>query len=311
MKDFSMDLRVLQYFVTVYETGSLTAAAKRAYVAQPSISAAMRDLESELGVSLFRRHRKGVSATDAAERFYPLAKNLLADAESVRAFFTRQSRTRSVLRVNIIASLDMASGGRILKTLLERNPDTELRIVARGEKADIRLTSSGDLGRRDTFIPLWRDEYIAAIPQASALAAQPSVQLDDLLAHPLIERSNCELHAQMMTLIAPYAHDARIVAKVDSEEWALALVAAGLGVAIIPESSAWSHHDVAVCRLKAGTRLFRDVGFAYDTRQPPGDAIVAALEEIRNSIARIAGSWTVSRRLPRTGKSTPKSGKRG
>ena len=55
-----MDIRELRYFSAVFEARSLTAAARRCFVSQPSISAAIASLEAELGASLFIRHKKGV-----------------------------------------------------------------------------------------------------------------------------------------------------------------------------------------------------------------------------------------------------------
>lgn len=68
-----MDLRALEYFIAIYETGSLSAASKKKFVAQPSISSSLKLLEHSLATSLFVRHARGVQATHAGEQLYPLA----------------------------------------------------------------------------------------------------------------------------------------------------------------------------------------------------------------------------------------------
>ncbi|MFR4803220.1 MAG: LysR family transcriptional regulator [Eggerthellaceae bacterium] len=64
-----MKLQQLKYLVTVAECGSITEAARRLFVSQPSITASIRDLEREMGVTVFERTSKGVIATDEARRF--------------------------------------------------------------------------------------------------------------------------------------------------------------------------------------------------------------------------------------------------
>ena len=95
-----MELRELRYFLAVYETGSVTAAARRCFISQPSISAALAALERELETTLFVRHRKGVAATAAAEALYVRARRLVDDALSLKALFAapRHDRTRAFIR---------------------------------------------------------------------------------------------------------------------------------------------------------------------------------------------------------------------
>jgi DNA-binding transcriptional LysR family regulator len=63
-----MDVRELRYFAAVFTERNLTAAAQRCFISQPSISAAIASLESELGTTLFIRHKKGAAPTAAAEQ---------------------------------------------------------------------------------------------------------------------------------------------------------------------------------------------------------------------------------------------------
>ena len=62
-----MDIRELRYFAAVYRERNLTEAAKRCFISQPSISAAITNLEAELGTTLFIRHKKGVAPTRSAD----------------------------------------------------------------------------------------------------------------------------------------------------------------------------------------------------------------------------------------------------
>lgn len=257
-----MDLRALRYFSAAHECGSLTGAARHCHVSQPSISAAIDQLESQLGVSLFRRHRHGVSATAEGDRLYPLARQLLDDAGAIRQLFTAHALQRQVLTVSVLSSIDMRRVGTLIKDLLDQHPEIELRLISDDEGSDLRLTSNHCLRKGETFVPLWNDGYVAAVPRRHPLRLQRKIRLVELLDYPLIERLSCEFHSQMMTLISRHPNDVRIVAKVQSEEWALALVASGLGVALVPVSSVPDSDDVATCELLDGV-ISRQVGFAY------------------------------------------------
>ena len=75
-----MDIRELRYFAAVYRERNLTAAAKRCFISQPSISAAITNLEAELGTTLFIRHKKGMAPTESAAQFHGIARKIIDDA---------------------------------------------------------------------------------------------------------------------------------------------------------------------------------------------------------------------------------------
>src|ERR1700709_1819130 len=89
-----MELRELGYFLAVYEERSVSAAARRSYVSQPSVSEALGNLEHELATRLFVRHRKGATPTAAGEQLYPIAQRLVAEARGLPALFQPAPRRR-------------------------------------------------------------------------------------------------------------------------------------------------------------------------------------------------------------------------
>src|SRR5919106_4856979 len=80
----SMQFQQLQYFVAVAETRHFTRAAELVHVAQPSLSHQVKALERELGADLFQRARGNITLTDAGEALLPLARRILADADTAR-----------------------------------------------------------------------------------------------------------------------------------------------------------------------------------------------------------------------------------
>ncbi|MBQ1682543.1 MAG: LysR family transcriptional regulator [Agathobacter sp.] len=83
-----MTLKQLHYAVTVAETGSFTEAAKRLYIAQPSLTAAIRELEKEYQIALFNRSKKGVQLTPEGNEFLGYARQLLDQAALMEARYT-------------------------------------------------------------------------------------------------------------------------------------------------------------------------------------------------------------------------------
>src|SRR5512147_2357892 len=101
-----MDIRELRYFAAVFRERNLTAAAQRCFISQPSISAAIGNLEAELGTALFIRHKKGVAPTAAAEQFYPVARRIVDEADAARNLF-RTPSVRPSLTLGLMRTLDL------------------------------------------------------------------------------------------------------------------------------------------------------------------------------------------------------------
>src|SRR3984893_13521957 len=111
-----MDIRELRYFAAVFQERNLTAAAKRCFISQPSISTAITSLEAELGTTLFIRHKKGVAPTASAERFYGYARRIIDDADAARSLFRKPS-TRHALTLGLMRTLDIPGIIALLKPL--------------------------------------------------------------------------------------------------------------------------------------------------------------------------------------------------
>src|SRR5258708_20512270 len=132
-----MDIRELRYFAAVFRERSLTAAARRCFISQPSISAAITNLEAELGTTLFIRHNKGVAPTRSAEQFHSVARRIIDDADAARNLF-RKPPARHALTLGLMRTLDQPRTIALLKPLTG-TADVALRLAgldrARGARA--------------------------------------------------------------------------------------------------------------------------------------------------------------------------------
>lgn len=260
-----MDIRELRYFAAVYRERNLTAAARTCFVSQPSISTAITNLEAELGTTLFIRHKKGVAPTASAEQFHTLARRIIDEADAARSLFRKPS-TRTNLTLGLMRTLDVPRTIALLKPLTARS-DIALRLVGHDERADARIISKSLLRDDEHFVLLWSERYVAALPPSHPLTLKDKLRAADLADAPMIDRCHCE----QSEFFGRAAQRRPSVAIAQSEDWAMALVAAGIGIAIVPEGVAKGHPDVAIREIEVKIR--REVGLAYRASAPLADAL--------------------------------------
>ncbi len=286
-----MDIRELRYFSAVFSERNLTAAARRCFISQPSISAAITNLEAELGTTLFIRHKKGVAPTASAEQFHAVARRIIDDADAAKNLFRKPS-TRRQLTLGLMRTLDMPRTIALLKPLTG-TADIALRLVGIKDKADARIISKNIIRADEHFIPLWVERYVAALPPSHPLALQERIRTSDLAGVAMIDRCHCEQSEFFGRAASPSRQPAAIA---ESEEWTMALVAAGVGIAIVPEGVARANPDVAVREIDVDVK--REVGLAYGAAHPPSEVLqgfIARLQRTRPKAARTKSSGKARR----------------
>ena len=128
-----MKLTQLRYFVTVCEFGTLAEAARILHITQPSISAALKELEEEFGVRLFARQGRTLRLTEAGQTLYAQASDLLKHAENVEQRMLGTGHHTHVLRVGVppmIGSLILPQ----IFTMYKDNEDVHLQITEAGRE---------------------------------------------------------------------------------------------------------------------------------------------------------------------------------
>ncbi|WP_417706929.1 LysR family transcriptional regulator [Rheinheimera aquimaris] len=261
-----MDIRQLNYFVAVYEQGSVSAAARYCCVAQPSLSAALRQLEQELGVTLFLRLPKGVLPTEDGEKLYGHAGRLLGQLQSLKASF-REPVARVKFRLGLIRALGVERMSQLLREFSNSVAGLELHLVEPEEPCDARIITPHQLKAGEAFQPIWRDSYLLAMPPGTALSLQQQIQLTDFEQLPLIKRTPCDawniLYPELVRLdIKP-----DIRADIQTIEYALGLVSAGVGCALVPNfDSLLQRQDITLSTITS-LNLQREIGLAYPKNQ--------------------------------------------
>ncbi|MBB3955615.1 DNA-binding transcriptional LysR family regulator [Novosphingobium sediminicola] len=260
-----IDLRLLRYFVAVTEEGNFHRAAERLHIAQPPLSRAIQQLETDVGSPLLDRTTRPLRLTPVGKLLYSQALQMLARMEDlqtmVRAAATSKRRR---LVLGFVASTIYARLPELIREFRKAARDVELVLVESTTLDQIAALKDGRIdigfGRIRYDDPavrriILRDErLIAAFPMDHPLARQTGpVSLKELADEPqiLYPRSPRPSYAdQVISLFRDHAIEPRIVHEARELQIAIGLVAAEEGMAIVPESVRRARsHDVAYREL--------------------------------------------------------------
>jgi DNA-binding transcriptional LysR family regulator len=238
-----MEFYQIRHFAAVVETGSFTKAAIRAAVSQPALSVSIAKLEEELGVRLFHRSPKSVTLTPAGRRLHTTAQEVLRACNKVKAELRASVADRS-LRIGVLRTLPSVQVARLIESLQGELPDTRLELVdgtqeelhaqLTGRKllACISLKGESEPGQRS--VELLREDYGLVASINHRFAFYESIQLSDLNGERFIVRTHCEAFDSTRKLLLERGIHSQVVYRTDQDDRALALVGAGLGVALMP-----------------------------------------------------------------------------
>lgn len=273
-----MDIKALRYFAAVAETGHMTRAAGQLGIQQPPLSQQIKALERELGMPLFHRHPRGVALTDAGRLFQVEALRMLQDMEALKQRMARVARgLAGTLKVGFTSS---AAAHRFmpeaLRAFRRTHPDVELQLR---EDNAAELTDAIAAGRLHAgllrvpvarppgllFETLLREPVLVAMPADHRFALVRSgptpraLTLAQLCTEGLIlvRRPGAPgLYANLLALCRSKGLEPRVVAEVDRMMTNLNLVAAGVGLSLVPASMRGVHaHAIAYCPLSASGSL--------------------------------------------------------
>ena len=273
-----LDLRLLRFFIAIYEEKNITAAAARCHVSQPSLSAGLRQLEEALGDSLFIRGKKGVEAKDTAHYLYPHAVKLVEEARRLPTLF-RQKATRARLNIAIMPDLSRRRVAGLLQRVQGVLPELDLTLSDYGTPADCRLTLDALRREDEIFLPLWEENYVLCVPVGHPLASRERLPLAELQHYDFIECPPCEAHQQTIGLLACDRLTLNLVAKAESKGLVMALVLAGVGISFLPDGLV--EDEAGLCTLPvSGPRMFRRIGLCYPAHQTLNPALRALIPEL-------------------------------
>ena len=285
-----MEMHQVRYFLALSEELNFTRAAERCNVAQPSLTRAIRLLEDELGGPLFHRERANTHLSELGRMVKPYLEQVAAQAAAAKRNaldFTKLKR--AVLKLGVMCTLAPANLLELVRALAERHPGIEVQIVDAQPGALCERLAAGDLevaitchpreAADDRFhlLPLFREPFVIALPPAHPLAERNAVRVRDLDGERYLERSHCEHGAVAEAIFAEQGVQDVTVYRSDRDDWILAMVAAGMGYAFLPEQCAF-HPDIAVRRL-VEPEIWREVNLVTVRGRPHSAAVGALVRE--------------------------------
>ncbi|MGW7074954.1 LysR family transcriptional regulator [Streptomyces sp. NPDC054866] len=243
-----MQFQQLLYFVAVAETRHFTRAAEQVHVSQPSLSQQVRALEKELGAELFSRARGNIALTDAGEALLPLARRILADADTARIEVQELAQLRRG-RIRLGATPSVCTGllPEVLRAFHDRHPGIQLLLEEGGSHDLVRELARGALDLAIVVLPLpspspalttvellREDLVVVSSPDARKFGGK-SVRVADLERERLVMfRHGYDLRELTVAACRAEGFEPEFAVEGGEMDAVLGFVRAGLGVAVVP-----------------------------------------------------------------------------
>ncbi|MBT4019919.1 MAG: LysR family transcriptional regulator [Alphaproteobacteria bacterium] len=295
-----MEIYQIRYFLAVAETGSFTKAADRVHVSQPTLSAGIKKLEAGLQSTLFDRQARRSVLSPAGIRFLDRARTIMAEVERARTELTETSQTR-LLRLGCLPGLPGRRLADLLATFSAAYSDITLDLREaeadrleqwlEQDRIDVALTTTGPLSdARST--PLYRQNMVLGMAQDHPFTSRQTVRPEDLKDQPYVLRQHCPFVRPLNTYFTERNIRPKVLCRTRQETRALTLVAAGLGVTILPDTLNWPgvrlrpmdglnmQSTIALVRQDGVANetadLFQTFATSHDWKPHEGDDITAA-----------------------------------
>lgn len=242
-----MELKQLEYFMTVTEEGNISAAAKKLHITQPPLSMQMKHLEAELQVRLFERGARSITLTEAGKILYERAKGILEMATvTTRELGQMKDETVGTLRLGMISSAGVSFIKKTLLPFHEKYPEIRLDVfegntyqlleALKSKRVDVAVVRTPFPAEGYSCRYFKEDPMVAAgIPLYFCDIKKAKLSIYDMADIPLIIYRRWE-HILRHTFEKEQV-PLHLFCVNDDARTSLKLASAGLGVALVPASA--------------------------------------------------------------------------
>ncbi len=242
-------LRQLQYFIAVAEEGTVSGAAQSLSISQSAVTEAIKELEQDLGVRLFERHRRGLSITHKGHQFFRHANRILTGVSDARRSFAEEQAAAQagVLHLGVTSLV----AGYVLSDLLARYrrafPSVSVSAIEDNGEYLEHLLIGGELDVAVMVISNLRDRialqaeifetspYRLWLPLGHRLASMDIIDIRDIVPEPLIMLTVDETEENTGKLLSALPAKPHVAFRTRSVEAVRSLVATGAGIALLPD----------------------------------------------------------------------------
>lgn len=272
-----MELRHLRYFVTVGEELHFGRAATKLLIVQPSLSQQIQQLEHELGFPLLYRTKRSVELTDAGKVFLAEAKRVLAQVQEAKRTAQRAHRGEvGRIVVGYISSSTYDVLPMILRVYRERFSDVEVALRELTTQEQLRALEDGNIHvgllRLPISAPMMhvevvrREPIVCVLPEEHPLAHHQHIAVSLLAGEPFVLQSRqrgAGYYVQLMNLCLASGFSPNVIQEVTEIHTIVSLVAAGMGVSLVPLSARNFRSQGVVYRELEGTATLTETAVAW------------------------------------------------
>ncbi len=253
-----MNFQQLKYFRTVYECRNMTRAAERLHVSQPAVSAALKELEAELGAPLFVRQNRGIVATEEGMVFYGQACRMLAQCDSARQIVREVTEGKTQIRLGMVPMIGNVLFPKIYQKMSGAYPEISLdilegnsyEVIKRLEEGQVELAIVPEgvdcpgMARRE----IYRTRIVFAIRADHPLARSETLDIRQLADVPLAVYRKGYIYSQNIgRVFEQYGISARVVAQTTSFVTIRTMIDCGAAGGFLAEE---------ICEGECGIRTF-------------------------------------------------------
>ena len=257
-----MNLLHLRYFVELAHTQHFTRAAERLCITQPSLSHAITQLETELGVPLFERAGRTTTLTRFGEQFLLCAQQTLATLDEGVDALQRVARGEGLIRLGLLRTLGVDFVPGLAARYLRENPGQNLRFTFHTgvtqqlleglleKQFDLAFCSQPPAALQLTAVPVGRQDVVLIVPRNHPLAEFHTVDLAQALPYPQVYFSKGSGMRDVVDgLFARIGGTPQIAYETEEDQVIAGLVAQGFGISVVPYMEMLLRLDVKILQI--------------------------------------------------------------
>lgn len=271
-----MNLDHLRYFVKLSELRHYTRAAEQLCISQPSLSHAISQLESELGVPLFEKSGRNTVLTRYGEEFLECAQRSLGILDAGMESLQRSAKGEGVVRLGFLRTLGVDFIPKLTSDFIAADPNSGVEFSFHSDlssglidgllqhKFDLVFCSEPEKSLGLTATPVTSQKLVMIVPNGHPLADRESIGLAETLGYPAVWfAKGSGLRKVVDGMYEQVVGKPISVIETEEDEVIAGLVAAGFGIAIVPDMDMLHKLDISVLEITSPP-YHRDFFMAWD-----------------------------------------------
>lgn len=257
-----MNLDHLRYFVKLSELRHYTRAAEQLCISQPSLSHAISQLESELGVPLFEKSGRNTVLTRYGEEFLECAQRSLGILDAGMESLQRSAKGEGVVRLGFLRTLGVDFIPKLTSDFIAADPNSGVEFSFHSDlssglidgllqhKFDLVFCSEPERSLGLTAAPVTSQKLVMIVPNGHPLADRGSIGLAETLEYPAVWfAKGSGLRKVVDGMYEQVGGKPISVVETEEDEVIAGLVAAGFGIAVVPDMDMLHKLDISVLEI--------------------------------------------------------------